>query len=194
MKEIVIATKNAHKTKEFKEMLEPLGFQVKDLNDFAPITIIEDGNSFEENALIKARTLHKATGLCCMADDSGLEITALDGKPGIYSSRWLGEDTPYEQKNQMIIDMVKDASDRSARFVCSIAVVDEEEKVFTGYFEGQVAYEAKGEYGFGYDPIFYLPEYQMTSAELLPEEKNRISHRGNALRMVLPYILERMHE
>ena len=148
--------------------------------------IEENGATFEENSLIKAREVSKLTGLPAMADDSGLEVDYLNGEPGIYSARYLGRDTDYNYKNNYIIEKLKNAKDeeRSARFVCVISLVlpDGREFIKKGVMEGRIAYEIKGENGFGYDPVFYLPEYGMTSAELSGEEKNKISHRGKALR------------
>ena len=185
MKQMVIATGNAGKVREYKEMLEPLGYEVKCLKDFPPVEIIENGKTFEENALIKARTLFEHTHIPCIADDSGLEIEALDHAPGIYSARWLGENTSYDVKNATILDLLKDKEDRRARFVCVIALVNAEEEVtFRGDLYGEIALEARGQNGFGYDPVFFLPERGCTSAELSPEEKNEISHRGKALRMM----------
>ena len=147
--------------------------------------IEENGTTFEENSLIKARALAKLTGLPALADDSGLEVDYLNGEPGIYSARYLGRDTDYDYKNNYIIDKLSGAKgeERSARFVCVISLVlpDGREFVERGVVEGLIGYEQKGENGFGYDPIFYLPEYGKTSAELPPWEKNRISHRGKAL-------------
>lgn len=190
MKDIVIATGNINKVKEYKEMLEPLGYTVKSLSDFDPIEIIEDGNSFEENALIKAKTLQKHTGLVCIADDSGLEIEALDNRPGIYSARWLGEAT-YREKNEKILELLQDKDNRKAKFTCVIAYVsDEVEKTFKGELFGEISQEIKGENGFGYDPIFYVPDMKMTNAEMTPEVKNSISHRGQATRKFLEFLKE----
>jgi len=192
MKEILIATANKHKIVEYQKMLEPYGYLIKSLSDFASLEIVEDGNSFSDNALIKARALYDLTKVRVIADDSGLEIKALNNEPGIYSARYLGVDTPYQQKNQIILEKLKGVKDRQARFVCAIALVDDgEEKVFIGTFDGSIAYVAKGENGFGYDPIFYVDEYHLTAAELADELKNRISHRGQALSQVLPYLLTR---
>lgn len=149
------------------------------------VEIAENGETFEENAIIKARTICDLTGQMVLADDSGLEVDALDKAPGVYSARYLGEDTPYTVKNNHIIDLLKDVSGeaRSARFVCVIACAFPDGRNITcrGVVEGQIGYEEKGEHGFGYDPIFYVPELGCTTAELVPEEKNKISHRGRAL-------------
>ena len=156
--------------------------------------IVEDGKTFEENALIKARAICKLAGEMVLADDSGLEIDYLNKEPGIYSARYMGEDTSYHIKNKSLIDRLEGVPDekRTARFVCAIAAVfpDGKELVVRGTVEGIIGYEEKGENGFGYDPIFYLPECGCTTAELPPEEKNSISHRGNALRL-MKELLER---
>jgi XTP/dITP diphosphohydrolase len=150
------------------------------------VDIVEDGKTFAENALIKARTVCKACGEVTMSDDSGLEIDALGGEPGIYSARYMGEDTSYHIKNMNLVERLEGVPDekRTARFVCAIACVfpDGRELICRETFEGRIGYEEKGENGFGYDPIFYVPEKGCYSAELSPEEKNAISHRGKALR------------
>ena len=158
--------------------------------------IVEDGSTFEENALIKARAVHALLpDDIVMADDSGLEIDYLNKEPGIYSARYMGEDTSYDIKNGELLRRMEGVPDekRTARFVCAIAAVfpDGEEKTTLGIIEGRVGYEIKGEHGFGYDPIFYLPEYGCTTAELPPEKKNEISHRGRGLRQMKKMIEER---
>ena len=182
MDKIVFATTNAGKIKEIKEILADFDVEVasmKEMNITADIE--ENGATFEENSLIKARAVSKLTGLPALADDSGLEVDYLNGEPGIYSARYLGRDTDYDYKNNYIIKKLKE--ERSARFVCVISLVlpDGREFVKKGVMEGRIGYEIKGENGFGYDPIFYLPEYGKTSAEISAEEKNKISHRGKAL-------------
>lgn len=148
--------------------------------------IEENGTSFEENALIKAREVCRLAGEMVLADDSGLEIDYLNGEPGIYSARYMGENTSYRVKNKNLMERLEGVPNekRTARFVCAIAAVfpDGKELVVRGTVEGIIGYEERGENGFGYDPIFYLPERGLTTAELPPEEKNSISHRGNALR------------
>lgn len=187
MSKIIFATGNAGKMKEIKEILSDLSYEVLSMKE-AGVTadIIEDGTTFEENALIKARTIAQLTGEIAMADDSGLEVDYLDKAPGIYSARFLGEDTSYEIKNKYLIDQLAgvEGDDRSARFVCAIACVwpDGKERVYRATIEGVLAKEPAGENGFGYDPIFYVPEYGKTTAELSMEEKNEISHRAKALR------------
>ncbi|MCX4325708.1 MAG: XTP/dITP diphosphatase [Lachnospiraceae bacterium] len=188
MKKIIVATCNQDKIKEIREILAGDGIEYVSLEDegLSGINITEDGSTFEENAVIKAKTVSEATGLMVLADDSGLEVDYLGGAPGIYSARYMGEDTPYTIKNNHIIEELKDAEgdERSARFVCVMACAFPDGRVITteGKIEGQIAYEEKGENGFGYDPVFYLPEKGCTTAQLKPEEKNAISHRGRALR------------
>ncbi len=192
MTKIIFATSNKDKMKEIREIITG-DFEVLSMKE-AGITADpeENGSTFEENALIKARAIAKESGCLTLADDSGLEVDAMDKKPGIYSARFLGRDTDYNTKNNYIIDQVKDLpfEKRSCRFVCAVAAVwpDGREKVVRGTIEGFVAPEIRGENGFGYDPIFYLPEYKKTTAELDPSEKNAISHRGKALRMIFPYL------
>ena len=188
MDKIIFATGNEGKMKEVRMILEDLGLPVLSLKD-AGITadVEENGTTFEENALIKAREVAKLLpNDIVLADDSGLEVDALNKEPGIYSARYAGENTSYEIKNQLILDRVKDVPEekRTARFACAVAAVfpDGTEKVVRENMEGRIAYESAGVNGFGYDPIFYLPEYGCTSAELSPEDKNAISHRGKALR------------
>ena len=192
-KEIVIATKNKGKVKEFKEMLEPYGYEVFSLLDFPEIGEIEEtGSTFIENATIKATTASKMLNKMCIADDSGLEISALDNKPGIYSSRWLGEDTPYEEKIAYVINELIDKEDRSCRFVCAIVIADGD-NIITSFEEscnGIIAYEMKGDNGFGYDPCFYYEPYNKTMAELSPQEKNEISHRGKAIKKLKGWLDE----
>lgn len=195
MDKIIFATGNEGKMKEVRMILEDLGLPVLSLKD-AGITadVEENGTTFEENAQIKAKAIMEMTGALVLADDSGLEVDALDKEPGIYSARYMGHDTSYHIKNQNIIDRLegKVGEERSARFVCAIAAAFPDGRVLTtrGTMEGQIGYEEKGENGFGYDPIFYLPGYQCYSAELSLEEKNKLSHRGKALRLMK----ERLHE
>ena len=197
MDKIIFATSNQGKVREIKAILASIGANAEVLSlKEAGITteIIEDGTTFEENALIKARTICKETGLLTLSDDSGLEVDYLGGEPGIYSARYLGEDTPYSIKNPNIIKRLEGVPDeqRTARFVCACAAVfpDGREEVIRRAMEGRIAYKEAGENGFGYDPIFYLPEYNRTSAELSPEEKNKISHRGKALRAMCELIFK----
>ncbi|MCI5774429.1 MAG: RdgB/HAM1 family non-canonical purine NTP pyrophosphatase [Erysipelotrichaceae bacterium] len=191
--EIFIATANEHKVAEFKAMLAPLGYQIKSLNDLPEkIEIEENGQSFEENALIKARAIAEKFGIVAISDDSGLEIDALDKQPGIYSARFLGYDTPYEQKNQQILQMMKDKDDRTCRFVCAMAICypDGQNHVVKGTIEGYVADQIEGPNGFGYDPIFYYPPFKTTLANVDPSLKNSVSHRHNALVALLEHLNE----
>lgn len=187
MKRIIFATGNAGKMKEIKEILKDIPYEVVSMKE-AGVTadIVENGTTFEENALIKARTIAELTGELAMADDSGLEVDYLDKAPGIYSARFLGEDTSYEIKNQYLIEQLNgvEGKDRSARFVCAIACVwpDGTSKVCRATIEGELAKKPAGENGFGYDPIFYVPQFGKTTAELSLDEKNEISHRAKALR------------
>lgn len=187
MPRIIFATGNAGKMKEIREILKDLPYEVVSMKE-AGVTaeIVEDGTTFEENALIKARTIAGLTGEIAMADDSGLEVDYLDKAPGVYSARFLGEDTSYEVKNRYLLEKLAgvEGAERSARFVCAIACVwpDGKSKVCRATIEGELAKEPAGENGFGYDPVFYVPEYQKTTAELSLEEKNEISHRAKALR------------
>lgn len=186
---LIFATTNQGKMDEIKMIMADTGFEILSMRDLdINIDIEENGETFEENAIIKAKAICEITGEMVLADDSGLEVDYMDKAPGVYSARYLGEDTPYSLKNQTIIDNLKDAmgDERSARFVCVIAAAFPDGKVITarGTIEGQIAYEERGKYGFGYDPILYVPEYDMTTGEMKPEMKNQISHRGNALRLM----------
>lgn len=194
MEKIIFATGNAHKMIEIRMILEDLGMEILSQKE-AGITadVVEDGKTFEENALIKATKIAEAAAnmpkyknAVVLADDSGLEIDYLNKEPGIYSARYMGEDTSYDIKNQNLIDRLDGVPDekRTARFVCAIAAAfpDGSSEVVRGTMEGIIGYEIAGENGFGYDPIFYLPEYGCTSAQLAPEKKNELSHRGEGLR------------
>ena len=187
MKSIILASNNKDKVKEVKEILK--GYDIISMKEAGiDVDIEENGTTFEENALIKARAIMKLTGQRTMADDSGLEIDYLNKAPGVYSARFMGHDTSYDIKNKALIQKLEGVkgSDRSGRFVCAIAVCfpDGREIVKRGTMEGLIAEEIKGDNGFGYDPIVYLPEYGRTSGELAPEEKNKISHRGKALALI----------
>lgn len=187
MKKIIVATGNEGKMGEIREILCDENIRFVSLKDegLQDVEIVEDGQSFEENAIIKARAISDLTGQMVLADDSGLEVDYLDKAPGIYSARYMGEDTPYSIKNNHIIEQLQgvEGEKRSARFVCVIACAFPDGRNITarGVIEGRIAYEEKGENGFGYDPIFYVPELGCTTAELPPEEKNQVSHRGKAL-------------
>ncbi len=196
-KRIVFATGNQNKMTEIRMILEDLGMPIYSMNELHIDTdIVEDGISFEENAEIKARAVARLLPHdIVLADDSGLEIDYLDGAPGIYSSRFAGEDTSYDIKNRIFLDKLEGVpeEERTARFVCAIAAVFPDGNVETvrGTIEGQIAHEIAGENGFGYDPIFYVPEYGCTTAEMDPEKKNALSHRGNALRAMRKIIEEK---
>ena len=184
---IIFATGNQDKMKEIRAILKDVGIEVLSLKDAGiDVDIVEDGQTFEENAIIKAKAIMEMTGEIVLSDDSGLEIDYLNKEPGIYSARYMGEDTSYRIKNANLMERLQGVPDdkRTARFVCAIAAVFPNGKVITtrGTMEGMIGYEERGIHGFGYDPIFYLPEYQQSSAELEPKEKNLISHRGKALR------------
>ena len=185
--------------KEIREILADLNVEILSMKEAEIfLDIDENGSSFEENAVIKAKAVAghpNAAGAVVLADDSGLEIDALNGEPGIYSARYLGEDTSYRIKNQNLIDRLEGVPDekRTARFVCAIAAVFPGGETVTtkGIIEGKIGYEERGTNGFGYDPIFYLPDMSRSTAELLPEEKNAVSHRGNALREMKKELMRR---
>ena len=194
MKKIIFATGNMGKMKEIREILKDLDAEVLSMKEAGVAAdIVEDGKTFEENAVIKAKTICELTGEIALADDSGLEIDYLNKEPGIYSARYMGEDTSYRIKNANLIGRLEGVPDekRTARFVCAIAAAfpDGTVKTVRGTMEGRIGYEEAGENGFGYDPIFYLPEYGCSSAELSMEEKNKISHRGKALRAIKEELL-----
>ena len=187
MRRIIFATGHEGKLKEIRKILAGMPYEVVSMKEAGvKADIVEDGTTFQENALIKARTVSAVTGEIAMADDSGLVIDYLNGEPGIYSSRYMGEDTSYDIKNRHLIDVLAGVPEeqRSARFICAAACVwpDGREEVVTAAMEGRIGHEIAGKNGFGYDPIFYLPERGCTSAEISEEEKNEISHRGKALR------------
>lgn len=192
---IIFATKNAHKMEEIHMILKDLPYEVVSMEEAGiDIDVVEDGATFEANALKKAVEIMKATGDIVLADDSGLEIDYLNKEPGIYSARYLGRNTPYPEKNRIIIDKLEGVPNkkRSARFVCVIAAAfpDGREFKVRGTMEGEIAHEIMGENGFGYDPIFYVPEIGTTTAMMAPEEKNAISHRGKALRGMHDILVE----
>lgn len=185
---IIFATGNQNKMKEIRMILADLGMPIVSMKEAGiDIDVVEDGTTFEENALIKATEIAKvAPGCIVLADDSGLEIDYLNKEPGIYSARYAGVDTSYDIKNNLLLQRLEGVPDgkRTARFVCAVAAAfpDGSTEVVQGTIEGMIGYEIAGENGFGYDPIFYLPEYGCTTAELSPEKKNELSHRGKALR------------
>ena len=183
---IIFATGNAGKMKEIRLILEDLGCPVLSMKEAqADPEIVENGATFGENAEIKARAVWACTGDIVLADDSGLVVDYIGGEPGIYSARYMGEDTSYRIKNTSLIERLTGVPDekRTARFVCAIAAAfpDGTIKTTEGVIEGRIGYEERGENGFGYDPIFYVPEFGCTTAELSEEQKNAVSHRGKAL-------------
>ena len=183
---IIFATGNAGKMREIRAILGDLGCEIVSMKEAgAEPEIVENGSTFGENAEIKAQAVWKCTGDIVLADDSGLLVDYIGGEPGIYSARYMGEDTSYEIKNQNIIDRLREARDdqRKARFVCNIAAVLPDGRVVhtEAAMEGEIAHKPAGDGGFGYDPILFIPEYGVTSAELTLEQKNSISHRGKAL-------------
>lgn len=193
MQKIIFATGNAGKMREIRMILSDLELYGEPVEILSmkeagiKADIVEDGKSFLENAQIKAKAAAEcAPGAVVLADDSGLEIDYLNKEPGIYSARYMGEDTPYSVKNQNLIDRLSGVPDeeRTARFVCAVACVLTDGSILhtEAAIEGRIGYEQKGQNGFGYDPIFQVPEYGRSTAELTNEEKNRISHRGKALR------------
>lgn len=186
MKKIIFATSNEGKMKEIRDILKDLEIELLSLKDAGlDLEIEENGTTFEDNAIIKAKYVMELTGEMVLADDSGLEVDYMDKAPGVYSARFLGENTSYDIKNQYIIDQLATAGEeeRSARFVCVIAFAVPGCEIVTrrADIEGVIGKEIVGGNGFGYDPIFFLPEYQCTTAQLSPEQKNVISHRGKAL-------------
>ena len=189
---IVFATGNEGKMKEVRQILSDLELPVLSMKEAGVVSEPEEnGTTFEENALIKAKALFEKLcedGVIVMADDSGLEVDALNKEPGIYSARYMGEDTPYSVKNRNIIDRLEgvEPEKRTARFVAAIAAVLPDGTALTtrGTIEGKIGYEERGANGFGYDPIFYLPDMSVSTAQLRPEEKNKISHRGKALELM----------
>ena len=184
---IIFATGNKNKMREIRDILSDLGMEILSMKEAGiDKEINEDGKTFEENALIKARAVAEDTDAVVLADDSGLEIDYLNKEPGIYSARYLGEDTSYEIKNQALLDRLSGVKkeDRTARFVCAIAAVlpDKREFVVRETIEGYIGEKPAGTNGFGYDQIFYVDEYGCSTAELSEEKKNEVSHRGKALR------------
>ncbi|NBH81321.1 RdgB/HAM1 family non-canonical purine NTP pyrophosphatase [bacterium C-53] len=193
-RKLIFATGNQGKMREIKSIMADAEFEILSMADAGiDVVIQEDGNSFEENALIKARLVWEKCHELVLADDSGLEIDYLNKEPGIYSARYMGEDTSYHIKNARLIERLAGVDDekRTARFVCAVAAVfpDGSSEVVRACMEGRIGYEEKGENGFGYDPIFVLPQYGCTTAELTLEQKNEESHRGKALRKMKEIIV-----
>lgn len=188
MNKILIATNNKFKVAEFTEMFSKYNYEVFSLLDYPDIPdIIEDGNSFKENALIKAKAVSNLLNITCIADDSGLEVFSLNGEPGIYSARYAGPKKDDFLNNEMLLKKIKNKKDRSARYVSAIAIVktNGESRVYEAYFDGDIVDYYKGLNGFGYDPIFYLKDYDCTYAELDIEIRSTISHRYKAFKMLI---------
>lgn len=198
MNTLVISTKNAGKLREFKQMLGELPYRILSLADFPGIQIAENGRSFDENALIKARAVARRTGFIALGDDSGLEVEALGGKPGIHTARYAGERAQDKDNIKKLLSDMENVpwERRQARFVCSLALVFPEGGVFIerGFCKGIIATKPEGEHGFGYDPVFYLPEYDKTMAELPDHEKNSISHRARAVEKIKMHLVENKTE
>lgn len=195
-RKVIFATSNDNKMKEIRSILGGMDLEILSMKEAGiQADIVEDGTTFEENAKIKAIGIARLCNEIVLADDSGLEIDYLNKEPGIYSARYLGEDTSYAVKNKKLIERLEgvEMEKRTARFVCAIAAAfpDGTLEVTRGTIEGLIGYEEKGENGFGYDPIFYVPQYRCTTAQLSPEQKNEISHRGKALRSMRDVIKEK---
>ena len=196
MKQIIFATGNKDKMREIREIMADIDVEVISMKEAGIVVdVVEDGTTFEENSLIKAKAIAAHSDAIVLADDSGLEIDYLEKAPGVYSARFMGEDTSYDIKNQALIDKLEGVpkEQRTARFVCAIGAVlpNKETLVVRETMEGYIGYEIAGENGFGYDPIFYLDEFGCSSAALSREQKNEISHRGKALRAMRDILLER---
>jgi len=190
MRNLIVATRNKGKYHEIKEILADMPFNVMSMEDMnLYVDIVENGKTFEENSLIKAREVCKLVNEIVIADDSGLEVDYLNGQPGIYSSRFGGENATDREKNKILLAMLEGVpfEKRKASFVCVIAVVYPEGNYFTvkGTCDGYIGFKPEGRNGFGYDPLFYMPEYGMTTAQMEPEEKHKISHRGKALKLMV---------
>ena len=182
---LVIATRNRHKLEEIREIFHLPGLEVVSAFDFPDVPdVVEDGDTFEANAIKKAVALAKATGLWALADDSGLEVDALNGEPGVFSARYAGEPPSYPANNRKLLAALKDAADRRARFRCVIALSNPagETRVVDGRCEGTIGFEERGEKGFGYDPLFIPDGHKTTFSEMDGAAKHAISHRGRALR------------
>lgn len=188
MKQVVIATKNKGKARDFEAIFKPMGYDVLTLFDVAPSMDIEEtGTTFEENAILKAEALAKDLGQLVIADDSGLEVDALNGEPGVYSARYAGDHDDEANIDKVLANLAETPdNERTARFVCCLAITGPDFPTTTvkGYCEGQILRERQGSDGFGYDPIFYMPALGKTLAEVTAEEKGKVSHRGNALRIL----------
>ena len=197
MTKIIFATGNQDKMREIREIMADMDVEIQSMKEAGiQADIVEDGETFEDNARIKAQAIANDTDAIVLADDSGLEIDYLNKEPGVYSARYMGENTSYTIKNQALLDRLQGVpkEKRTARFVCAIAAVlpDKEVLVTRQTMEGYIGNEPEGENGFGYDPIFYLDEFGCSSAALTREQKNAISHRGKALRTMRDLLLEKL--
>lgn len=191
---LVIASGNAAKIREFTQLLTPWGYTIHSIKDLPGYIVPEEsGTTFRENAIIKAQSVTDQFQIAALADDSGLSIDALDGAPGIYSARWLGHDTPYTEKNRILLEKMQPMKNRGCHYTCAIAWTNpgHEPIVFEDTVYGEIAEEAQGENGFGYDPVFYYPPLHKTMAQLSAMEKNAISHRGKALRKMEAWLHEK---
>lgn len=192
MSRLIIATRNKGKLSEFIELLGKWPFEIIDISKYPNIKICEDGSTFEQNAIIKAKTVANATGFPALGDDSGLEVKALNGEPGIYSARYAGPCATDEDNIKKLLQKMKNVlpDQRQARFVCSLALAFPDNRVYVehGFLEGQILLEARGTGGFGYDPVFLVPSLKKTLAEVLPEQKNRISHRAIAIQKMKAHL------
>ncbi len=190
--ELILATSNKHKVQEVRKILSPHGIIVYGLNDLnlKPEEVIEDGVTYQANALKKAQSVQKLTSMPIIADDSGIEVEALDNKPGLHSARFAESEGGYINAMNKIIKATKDKNNNNARFVCDIVLlnVDEKPLLFEGIANGHIKNEIIGDSGFGYDPIFYYDELGKTFAELTEDEKNKVSHRARALKKLLTYL------
>ncbi len=192
---ILLATNNSHKVEEIRKILKGFPGEILDLSSFKPVPEpVEDGSTYRDNALIKAFYYHRLTGLPTLADDSGIEIDAFDGAPGIYSARFIDPEFSFEQRNREVLRRMKELPDsrRGACFRCCCVLVMNPDRIITEYgvLEGMIAREIQGEYGFGYDPIFYLPHRKAHLAQIPPQEKNRISHRAKAFEKMKKHLLD----
>ena len=192
MKDILLASGNKGKVRELKEMLFPFGLNVIPQSQFNVEEVPETGTTFIENAIIKARHAAKVTGLPCIADDSGLEVEALQGAPGIYSARFAGEEATDGTNIEKLLSSLSNETNRKARFVCVLVFMrhanDPTPIICQGYWTGEITEQQTGQNGFGYDPVFYVPELSCTSAELSPQQKHQLSHRGQALKQLVAQI------
>ena len=199
MSKLIIATNNKDKLKEFKHILRDTGIEILAAADFTDFPDVEEtGSTLEENALLKARAVYDKYRLPCVADDTGLEVDCLDGEPGVYSSRYAGEDASYDDNCRKLLSVIalEPLDNRKARFRTVMAFIDKQGQAHTaeGIIEGEIIDQKRGHNGFGYDPVFLVPDLGKTLAELSPDQKNKISHRHNALINILPIIRDKLIE